>query len=66
MTKDEFIATIKMMKFKKETSHRFANESNRIMLYADTAITTINNKSNYHSSYENAIKRILKADKCTK
>lgn len=60
MTKDEFIATLKIMKWKKETPHRYIYDSNAVMLYSHSAVTTIDKVSNYHTSYEKAINRISK------
>ena len=58
MTRDEFIATIIIMKFKAIHKYRYVNDNNKIMLYSDTAVTTINGVSKYHESYKDAIKRM--------
>ena len=59
MTKNEFIAMLKIMGFKENKSeHRFVNKENRVILYSDSAVTTIDTISNFHTSYTAAIERL--------
>jgi len=59
MTRDEFIATIIIMKYKKLHSYYYINNvGDRVTMYSNTIVTTINDISAYHTIFKSAIKRM--------
>ena len=54
------LLVIKLMKYKLEHKYRYTKDNNKIMLYSNTVVTTVNGISKYSASYADAIERISK------